>query len=268
VPVSGTQYLLLLGAAIYAILNNDIGNSVGTLEVVGYRYYQHVGGGGRIDLQVRPGQLSVVSGALRSSLPVHPRDDLELVRVVNALDAAGQAVRGTDSRIFRVVSVTHRVERTDVVAYDGPGVLWDHHLRRARILTYPCVRCWVLEAGAAVVAIFLGNDPSSGVIVGALDGASFAAALGHLHDDRYSPRSATDMLLAGKADTAHPHAALVAWTQFDQAVQDVMLHSLPDTSTIQWDKTTAGLSATVCGVRTLSTAERDALAAVNGILKI
>ncbi len=130
----------------------------------------------------------------------------------------------------------------------------------------PSIGANLLEAGAAVVVIFLGDDPSSGVIVGAIDGASFAAAPGHLHDDRYYPRSATDMLLAGKADSAHPHAALVAWTQFDQAVQDVMLDSLPDTSTIQWDKTTAGLSATVCGVRTLSTAERDALAAVNGIL--
>ena len=130
----------------------------------------------------------------------------------------------------------------------------------------PSIGTNLLEAGAAVVVIFLGDDPSSGVIVGALDGASFAAALGHLHDDRYYTRSTTDTLLAGKADSAHPHAALVAWTQFDQAVQDIMLDSLPDTATVQWDKTTAGLSVTVCGVRTLSTAERDALAAVNGIL--
>ena len=214
VPVSGTQYLLLLGAAIYAVLNNDVGNSVGTLEVVGYRYYQHVGGGGRVDLQVRPGCLSVVSGTLRSSLPVHPGDVLELVRVVSALDAAGQAVGGTDSRIFRVVSVTHRVERTDVVAYDGPGVLWDHHLRRARILRAgdrtraDDLRALIVWAGLKPDSIDL-PDPNSlspGFVASA-DQALGSAVVEYLRDVAALLRPGR--LETGGIVTGHPSVSIV-----------------------------------------------------------
>lgn len=135
VGVPGMRAALLVGAACFALLVNDDGNTVSALPVVSYSYEQRLGGGGKLTLRTSPGRVLVDPGnPLRSDLPVHPGDVVEVQRAVSAYDDSGAVVGGSDRRIFRVASVTSGDRYAEIVAYDGPGLLWQHLLRRAKIL--------------------------------------------------------------------------------------------------------------------------------------
>lgn len=135
VSVPGMRAALAVGAVRYAVLANTVGNAVVSLPVLGYCYEQHLGGGGRLTLRTSPGRVEVDPGApLRSDLAVHPGDVIDLQRTVSAYAASGALVSGSDRRSFRVASVTHGERIAEIVAYDGPGLLWQHRLRRAKIL--------------------------------------------------------------------------------------------------------------------------------------
>lgn len=109
-------------------------------------------------------------------------------------------------------------------------------------VTLPAIGADLLASGATVVALFLGDDPASGVVVGALAGASAVALATHTHDD------------------------LVQWQQLDQALRDFVGDYLVDSPTVTWAVTSGGLAATMTGVRSVTAAQRDALTAADGMV--
>lgn len=139
---------------------------------------------------------------------------------------AGRAALGV------VVNVTNDLASVRLFLPDGGAV-------EAML---PAIGVNLLTSGAAVVALFLGDDPTSGVVVGALEGAQLAALATHSHD------------------------AYVPWVHFDQGVKDFVGDYLVDSLTVVWEATAGGLEATVMGVRSVTTAQRNALAAVDGML--
>jgi hypothetical protein len=276
VPVSGTESALLLGATVYALLVNSDTNAIHALDVLAYRYEQHLGGGGRLTLRTLPGKVVVTPGQpLQGDLPVHPGYVLELERTVTALDAGGRPVGGVDRRSFRVAAVTHHPQYSEVVAYDGPGLLWQHHLRRAKILRVgdrlrsEDVRALIVWAGVKPDAV-APPDParrSPGFV------ASVGQTLGGALTEYLQPIAAVvrpGRLESGDIATNHPSVSIVA-ARWDAGGATPVLHLVHRTEAVNvWanivhylddetltEATTDSVIAVAIGMRTSDPADGE-----------